>query len=92
MTGPDEGAGQSADVVPELESQGQVMLQRDVCPASEVRGEMETVRETGGSTEAAGSEPHRSERLHLRQQQEIPDVVEGNEVEAIVPGYLVGAK
>ena len=92
MTGPDEAVGLAADVISELQSQGQVPSQHDVGPTSVVPYKPETVRTTVRPAEAIRPKPDRSEGLHFRPHREIADVIERNDVEMIVgPWYLVGA-
>ena len=65
MTGPDEIAGLAADVISELQPQGQVPLQSDVGAASVVPDKPETVRTAVRPAEAISPKPDSSEGLHV---------------------------
>jgi hypothetical protein len=96
MTGAGDEAGPSSYVIPEFQSQGKVPLQPDVGPASVIPGELVTVVRTDEaqnnqrgrrrSTEVIGSQPGGGERLHARPNTEIADVIEGDEIDAVVRG------
>ena len=66
MAGSNKTVELAADVVSELQSQGQVPLQHDVGATSVVPNEIETGRGIRGPTEAIRPKPDRSEGLHFR--------------------------
>jgi len=70
-------------VIPEFQSQCKVPLQDDVRPAAIVPSEVVALGEIGLRTESVRAKSESGERLQVRPSQEIANVIERNDIDAI---------